>query len=146
MFATLLAIGIATVTGSSTLASSEPERPNRTTKVALEESDYGRVLFDGKGGALYLFTADSRGEARCYGDCARAWPPFIARGRLKAGSGVDKSLLGAAKRLDGRRQVTYDGHPLYFYVHDPPHEVLCHDVYEFGGDWLAVQGSGDPAP
>lgn len=33
----------------------------------------------------------------------------------------------------GKRQVTYDGHPLYFYVDDAPGRVLCHNVLEFGG-------------
>jgi hypothetical protein len=41
--------------------------------------------------------------------------------------------------------VTYAGHPLYFYVDDPPHRILCHGVSEFGGDWLVVQASGEPA-
>jgi hypothetical protein len=42
--------------------------------------------------------------------------------------------------------VTYAGHPLYYYVDDPRNEILCHDVFEFGGDWLVVQASGEPAP
>ena len=122
------------------------QRPTKTTRVRLESSDYGRVLFDGRGGALYLFTADEQGKSACYGACAKAWPPFIARGRLRAGEGVDQGLLGTTRRAGGRRQVTYAGQPLYYYVHDTPHEVYCHDVYEFGGDWLVVQASGDPAP
>jgi predicted lipoprotein with Yx(FWY)xxD motif len=135
-------------------ASAEPEnteraaerKPGRTTELRLRGSDYGRVLFDDKGGALYLFTKEETDASRCYGECAKAWPPFYARGKLQAGRGVDRDLLGKTERRDGRKQVTYAGHPLYFYVHDPRNEVLCHDVFEFGGDWLAVQASGEPAP
>ena len=116
------------------------------TRVTLRESDYGKVLFDNTGQALYLFTADTAKRSNCSGDCAEAWPPFYARGRLTAGSGVRKSLLGSIRRADGTRQVTYAGHPLYFYVHDPKGEILCHDVTEFGGDWLVVRTSGKPAP
>ena len=122
------------------------ERPRKTTRVRLEGSDYGSVLFDGKGGALYLFTADEREASACYGACAKAWPPFIVQGRLHAGEGVAQGLLGTTRRRGGRRQVTYAGQPLYYYVHDTPHEIYCHDVYEFGGDWLVVEASGDPAP
>jgi predicted lipoprotein with Yx(FWY)xxD motif len=123
-----------------------PRRPKRTTTVRLESSDYGSVLFGRKGGALYLFTADAGGKSVCYGGCARAWPPFIAHGALRARGGVDRGLLGTTRRRDGRRQVTYADHPLYYYVDDPPGEILCHGVNEFGGDWLVVRRSGAPAP
>jgi predicted lipoprotein with Yx(FWY)xxD motif len=134
-------------TSSQDQSGREPvERPSKTARVRLEDSDYGAVLFDGKGGALYLFTADERGTSTCYGACAKAWPPFIVEDGLRAGEGVDRGLLGITRRRGGRRQVTYAGQPLYYYVHDTPHEIFCHDVYEFGGDWLVIQASGDPAP
>jgi predicted lipoprotein with Yx(FWY)xxD motif len=104
------------------------------------------VLFDGRNRALYLFTRDSRDRTRCYGDCAVAWPPFLAKGRPRAARGVKQSLLGTISRRGGTRQVTYKGQPLYFYVHDPRGEILCHNVNEFGGDWLVVRASGKPAP
>ena len=50
-------------------------KPARKTVVKLQDSEYGPVLFDKRGGALYLFTADGTDRATCYGDCARAWPP-----------------------------------------------------------------------
>ena len=45
----------------------------------------------------------------------------------------------------GTRQVTYGGHPLYFYAHEGKYQVLCHDVEEFGGTWLVVRPDGTPA-
>ncbi len=131
---------------SEPTAAGPPERPAKTTPVRLEASEYGRVLFGRHGGALYLFTSDTEGKSACYGACAKAWPPFIARGRLRAREGIDRGLLGTTRRRDGRRQVTYAGQPLYYYVDDPPHEILCHGVNEFGGDWLVVRASGEPAP
>ena len=59
---------------------------------------------------------------------------------------MKQSLLGIRKRAGGKRQVTYDGHPLYFYVDDPEREVLCHNVEEFGGLWLAVRPDGSSPP
>jgi predicted lipoprotein with Yx(FWY)xxD motif len=102
------------------------------------------VLFDGRNRALYLFTRDPRRKTRCYGACADAWPPFYAKGRPRAGRGVDRDLIGTIERRDGRRQVTYKGQALYFYVDDPRDQVLCNDVVEFGGTWYAVDAKGNP--
>jgi len=112
--------------------------------VKLGDSQFGPVLFDGRDRALYLFTRDPARRSRCYGDCAAAWPPFYAKGRPRAARGVDRDLLGMVRRRDGRRQVTYRGQPLYFYVHDPKGEVLCNDVVEFGGTWFALTAAGEP--
>ena len=111
--------------------------------VAAEPSRYGRVLFDRRGRVLYAFTRDRRGgKSTCYGACARAWPPYLVRGRLRAGRGARAALLGVFRRRDGSRQLTYAGRPLYYYVGDGVREVKCQNVYEFGGLWLLVRGSG----
>ena len=110
--------------------------------MTVRSSDYGRILFDGSSHALYAFTRDTSEKSTCYGPCARAWPPYIARGNLQAGSGATRSLIGTTTRRDGRRQLTYAGKPLYFYVHDGPGQVLCQNVREYGGLWLVARPSG----
>jgi predicted lipoprotein with Yx(FWY)xxD motif len=123
------------------------ERAKKPTILQVLSSQYGDVLFDRKGFVLYLFTKDTGKKSRCYGECAEAWPPYIKKGPFKAGDGVDAGALATTERKDGSRQVTYHGHPLYYYEHDDePGEILCHDVTEFGGDWLVVQPDGEPAP
>jgi predicted lipoprotein with Yx(FWY)xxD motif len=122
----------------------EPAARPRGPRVKLRDSQFGPVLFSGRDRALYLFTRDSRNTTRCYGACAEAWPPFYAKGRPRAARGVDRSLLGTIKRRDGRRQVTYKGQPLYFYITDPKGQVLCNDVAEFGGTWFALDAEGNP--
>ena len=65
------------------------------------------------------------------------------RGSLKAGAGSKRSLLGTARRSDGKLQVTYAGRPLYYYVGDrKPGQISCQNVSEFGGLWLVVRRSG----
>jgi predicted lipoprotein with Yx(FWY)xxD motif len=135
---------MATVEGSDASEELAAAPSRRGPLVKLRDSQFGRVLFSGNDRALYLFTRDARRRSRCYGDCAAAWPPFFARGRPRAGRGVDSSLLGTIRRRDGRRQVTYKGQPLYFYVHDPKRQVLCNDVVEFGGTWFALDAAGEP--
>ena len=129
---------------SATKVSTRAEAPRRGPLVKLRRSQFGPVLFSGSDRALYLLTRDGRRKSRCYGDCAAAWPPFYARGKPRAGDGVDASLLGTIERRDGRRQVTYRGQPLYFYVDDPKRQVLCNDVAEFGGTWFALDAKGEP--
>ena len=130
--------------GESTAPQAEQSRKRRTTTLKLRSTRFGRILVDGKGRALYLFTREGSKRSRCYGQCAVAWPPFYARGRLRAGSGLDPRKLASSRRRDGRRIVTYNGHPLYYYVSDTqPGQVTCHDVVEFGGTWLVVNPEGN---
>lgn len=107
--------------------------------VAVRTSAYGPILFDGRGFVLYVFTRDPRGRSTCFGACAAAWPPYRARGALRAGRGANAALIGRTRS----GQVTYAGRPLYYYVGDRrPGQILCQDVLEFGGRWLVVRGNG----
>ena len=51
-------------------------------------------------------------------------------------------MLGTTRRSDGSIQATYNGWPLYYYVHDGKGQILCQNVKEFGGLWLILRGSG----
>jgi len=131
-----------TDTAVSKTTAAPAARPSRPS-LKLGSSDYGRILFDGRGRALYLFTSDKGTNSRCYGACAAAWPPYLKKTAPTAGRGTRQSLLGTTRRRDGKRQVTYGGHPLYYYVGDrKAGQVLCQNVVEFGGTWLVVSGRG----
>jgi predicted lipoprotein with Yx(FWY)xxD motif len=115
----------------------------RGPKLTIIESDYGRILANGRGRALYLFTADRGKTSNCSGDCATAWPPYIVKRKPVAGPGTKAGKIGTTRRSDGRLQATYGGHPVYFYVGDnEPGEVLCQAVNEFGGFWYVVRPNG----
>jgi predicted lipoprotein with Yx(FWY)xxD motif len=138
----LAALATAAFASLATPVGASPDMQAVTLK--LQKSQYGLILFDGRGRVLYSFTRDSRGKpSRCYGDCAAAWPVYFApRGGLKAGAGVKQSLLGTTKRRSGRLQVTYNGWPLYYYAHEKAGEVKCHNVRTHGGLWLVMRASG----
>lgn len=113
------------------------------SKLRIErDAEYGKILVNGGGKALYLFTKEKKSRTACYGDCATAWPPYLTKGKPVAGKGLKKKWVGSTRRTDGKRQVTYRGHPLYFYEHDTPDLILCQDVFEFGGLWLLVNPRG----
>src|SRR5512144_1083117 len=124
------------------LALAVPAAAGTPATLKAGSSSYGKVLHDGRGFVLYGFTRD-HGRSHCYGACAKAWPPYFAPKRLLAGAGLERALLGTVKRRSGRRQVTYAGRPLYYYVGDRrPGQILCQDVFEYGGRWLIVRPTG----
>jgi predicted lipoprotein with Yx(FWY)xxD motif len=114
--------------------------------ITTTDSDYGSMLFDERGQAIYLFDRETSDEAQCYDECAEAWPPVLTEGPPEADGDVDAALLGTTERDDGSVQVTYNGHPLYFYADEAPGEVKCHDVDDYGGTWLVVTPDGEAAP
>jgi predicted lipoprotein with Yx(FWY)xxD motif len=116
------------------------------TAITTADSEFGPMLFDQPGQAIYLFDKETTSRPDCYGDCAAAWPPVLTAGPPQAAGAARAELLGTVARDDGSMQVTYAGHPLYYYAHEGPGQVLCHDVVEFGGRWLVVTPEGTPAP
>ena len=125
-------------------AVSEKAKPKRGTRIKSGGSDFGTMLYDRKDQAIYVFDKETGEKSKCYGACAKAWPPVLTKGRPTAGRKVDTDLLGTTKRRNGTRQVTYGGHPLYYYAHEGRGQVLCHNVFGFGGLWKVVGPSGDP--
>jgi predicted lipoprotein with Yx(FWY)xxD motif len=114
------------------------------TTVKVVSSQYGPVLADGRGQAFYLFASEKSGRSQCDGGCAQRWPPVLAGGAPRAGPGGHGRLLGTTRRTDGKVQLTYAGHPMYYYDGDAPGRILCQGVNEFGGLWLVVRPDGKP--
>lgn len=110
--------------------------------LTVHTTKFGKVLFDGHSRALYLFGKDKGKVSTCSGACAKAWPPYVVNAKPRATAGVRARLVGTTRRRDGRLQVTYNGHPLYYYKGDPKGQAKCQGVSNFGGIWLVVAPSG----
>ena len=120
--------------------------PAQRAHVVADESDFGRVLFDANDQAIYVFEIDGPDQSNCTSDeCVKAWPPVLTEEKPTAGAGVDAGLLRTIRRDDGTLQVTYNERPLYFYEHEGPGEIRCHNVDLHGGLWWVVTPSGTPA-
>jgi predicted lipoprotein with Yx(FWY)xxD motif len=131
----------ATATPSpSATATARAER--KGTEIVVAGSQFGPMLYNASKQAIYVFARDEKEKSNCYGECAEAWPPVFSKGEPAAGKGVDESLLGTIERRDGQRQVTYAGQPLYYYAHEDPGQVLCHNVNLNGGLWWVVGPNG----
>ena len=103
----------------------------------------GKFLADGQGRALYLFEADKGSTSTCTGACASTWPPVTASAMPMAGGGVSQSLLGTTKRADGTEQLTYNGHPLYYFSADTGSGMAKgQGTKAFGADWYVLNAKG----
>ena len=137
-------------TGAAGTASSAPSASADSSMhhaaVDVQGSRFGQTLVDGHGRALYLFAADTGKDSTCYDACATAWPPFLADtgATVDAMHGANASLVGTAARKDGTMQVTYRGHPLYYFSGDTkPGEINCQAVVNFGAAWYVVDPEGN---
>jgi len=115
---------------------------NTSSSISLRTTTVGKVIVAANGRTLYLFTADKGNKSACYGQCATYWPPLIVQ-TPTAGAGLKASLLGTAKRRYGKLQVTYNGHPLYFFAEDKKAgDVKGQGFVHFGGAWWVVSSVG----
>ena len=113
--------------------------------VGLRGSMLGQILVDGQGRTLYLFEADKAGKSNCQGTCTSAWPPYLSSGTPRPGTGVVGALLGTSTRSDGDgTQVTYHGHPLYYYAGDgEAGDTAGQGLDQFGARWFVLAANGN---
>ena len=114
-----------------------------STVITTVSSSAGTFLTSSSGHAVYLWTKDGSGMSACSGACAGVWPPVTTTGTVTASGGAKSSDLGTITRSNGTKQVTYDGHPLYFFAGDSgPGMASGQGNDEFGAKWWLVSPSG----
>jgi predicted lipoprotein with Yx(FWY)xxD motif len=103
----------------------------------------GTYLTDAQGRTVYLWAGDATGKSSCSGDCARSWPPLATTGAPSGSGGVKATGLGTITRSDGTKQVTYMGHPLYYFANDVgAGSAIGQGSDSFGAKWWLVAPSG----
>jgi predicted lipoprotein with Yx(FWY)xxD motif len=149
LFAATLFLAVACgTTGGAAGATPSASEHAMMHHAALDVTDsrFGQVLVDGQGRALYLFAADTTSASTCYGACATAWPPLLTDkgAKVDAMHAATAALTGTTTRTDGTVQVTYNGHPLYYFTGDTkPGQITCQAVDNFGAAWYVVDPKGD---
>jgi predicted lipoprotein with Yx(FWY)xxD motif len=137
----VLATLVATAVLGAGLAAGSSAAKGTTVKTV--KSRLGTIIVDGRGRTLYLFEKDRRRHSACSGACAAYWPPLLTNGRPAAAGSAKQRLLGTLRRSDGRKQVTYNGHPLYRFVQDTKAgQTKGQDTHFFGGGWYVLSPSG----
>jgi predicted lipoprotein with Yx(FWY)xxD motif len=129
-------------TTTSPAAATQSTSSSGAVTVSTKSSDAGTVLSGDGGKTLYLFEADKNGKPTCSGDCAAAWPPAMTTGDAKASGDADQSKLGTVSSSGGK-QITYAGHPLYYFAKDTDAEdIYGNGVEAFGAEWYALTPTG----
>src|SRR6195256_4689459 len=138
----LLAVSCGGSTPSTAGTTPSPAATGEKIAVATN-AKLGQILVDESGMTVYLFVADSGTASTCYTSCAAIWPPVLTDGAPQAGTGVQASLLGTTTRTDGKVEVTYAGHPLYYFIKDKaPGDVTGQAINGFGALWWVLSPSG----
>jgi len=125
---------------STASQTSSPAAAGAEMKVA--SSSAGQIVVDSKGMSLYFFTKDVKdsGTSACTGACLTAWPVFTTTSDKPAVEGVT-GTVGTIATPDGKKQVTLNGMPLYYYAKDKaPGDITGQGVQSV---WYLVSPSGE---
>ncbi|MCW2933297.1 MAG: hypothetical protein JWM19_4259 [Actinomycetia bacterium] len=135
--------GAATGSPAGASSSSSGASASGATVIETASSSAGSFLTDGSGRAVYHWMKDTGDMSNCSGACAGAWPPVTASGTVTASGGAKTSDLGTITRSDGTKQVTYDGHPLYYFAGDSGAGTASGQGSDgFGAKWWLVAPTG----
>ena len=129
---------------ASGTSSSAASSAGAGTAITTEHTQLGTILAAGsKHLTVYLFEADRGSTSTCSGACAQVWPPVTTTGAPKAEGEAVAADLGTTTRSDGTKQVTYRGHPLYWYASDAQAgETTGQAINSFGAPWYVMAPSG----
>jgi predicted lipoprotein with Yx(FWY)xxD motif len=139
--AAVAAVLVAT-SGASTKKTSAPVAAGAA--ISLKQTALGQTLVDGAGRTLYLFAGDKPNVSTLSAAGQAVWPPFTSNAKPQALNRVVASRIGAVTHTSGTPQITYNGHPLYYYVADTsPGQTNGQGLNQFGALWYALGSNGD---
>jgi predicted lipoprotein with Yx(FWY)xxD motif len=135
----------AAASASSTTASTQTAATTASAvAVSTKHSKLGMILAAGpKKLTVYMFEADKGGQSACSGACAKVWPPVTSAAGAQAAGAAVAAALGRMTRSDGTTQITYKGHPLYFYDDDKDSgDAYGQGSNAFGAGWYVLKPDG----
>src|SRR4051812_25888592 len=140
----LAAVAVALASG----ATGNDQKPGTSgsagASIGIRGTALGKILVDADGRTLYLFEADQPDKSNCSGACLSLWPAFTSASLPKATAGAMAGKIGTIPASDGSMQVTYAGHPLYYYAADQnPGDTTGQGVDQFGAEWYVLAPTGD---
>jgi predicted lipoprotein with Yx(FWY)xxD motif len=92
---------------------------------------------------VYLFEGDTGSTSSCSGACASAWPPVTTTGTPTTTGSATAADLGTITRSDGTKQLTYKGHPLYYFIQDKDSgDAYGQGAKAFGASWYVLAPTG----
>jgi len=114
-----------------------------TTVVTTRNTGLGSVLADAQGRTMYLFAKDTGPASTCDSSCATFWPPVPVSGTPRAAGNASAASVGVITRPGGSQQLSYAGHPLYYFVSDSKAgQTRGQALNQFGAKWYALDSAG----
>lgn len=138
--ATGIAIALSMVVGGAvavaTTAAAAPAKATGT-KIALRHSPHGKVLDGAARKYVYVHVTASGKNVGCNAVCQAIWPMAKTTGKPRAAKGVKAKRLGQTSA----HQVTYHGHPLFYYSPSPQNPSID-GAHSFQGNWRLISAKG----
>ena len=124
-------------------AKSGATSPPGNTAIGVRTTSLGRALVDANGRTLYLFEADGPNLSKLPAAGLAEWPPLTTTVKPRATGGATAAAIGTISAAGGKTQVTYNGHPLYYFAGDHnPGDTNGQGLNEFGALWYALTPVG----
>ena len=130
---------------STTTSASAPSSAASAVLVTTKHNKLGTILAAGpKQKTVYLFEGDKGSASACSGTCTQVWPPVTTSGEAKSSGSAMAGDVGTITRADGSKQVTYKGHPLYYFARDGDKgDAYGQGIVGFGASWYALAPTGN---
>lgn len=113
--------------------------------LTTKDSSLGTIVAGQQERTLYTYESDSGEPIDCRGQCAWKWLPVIVGVGVNVSGDIEKSKVGAVKYATGSTQLTYGGHPLYYFADDTKASSTAGNGKQaFGATWFAVGANGEP--
>jgi predicted lipoprotein with Yx(FWY)xxD motif len=140
--ALLVAVILVVALSGGSAATTRSTASRSTDELSTRHTALGEILVDGGGRSLYLFEADRPNQSNLSRAGLKVWPAFTAARLPVAGGGVSAAHISLIN-ANGRKQVAYLGHPLYYFIGDEmPGATTGQGLREFGALWFTVSASG----
>ena len=131
---------IAVIAATSGGAQKNTPRQPGNAAISVAQTPIGKALVDANGRTLYLFEADGPRVSRLSAAGQAVWPPFTSSSLPAAAGGASEAQIGT---ISSTGQVTYNGHPLYYYVGDQHSgQIAGQGLNQFGARWYVLSASG----
>jgi predicted lipoprotein with Yx(FWY)xxD motif len=145
LVAVIVAAALAVIVGTTGAKSTKPSQRvvPAGASISVEQTSIGKAITDAQGRTLYLFAADKPNLSTLSAAGRAFWPPFTSTSRPSAAGGALAGKIGVVSNAAGTSQVTYNGHPLYYFVGDrKPGQITGQGLNQFGARWYVLSPAG----
>ena len=143
--AVIVAAAVAVIVATSGASTTKSQsKVAAASAISVRQTSLGHILVDANGRTLYLFKGDRPNVSTLSAAGQAIWPLFTATTTPRALSGTVAGRIGTVAHAGGAAQVTYNGHPLYYYVGDhSPGQTSGQGLNQFGALWYILSTNGN---